>query len=292
MHIDKLTIADVMERNVLYFDPDAEDTCRAVCQRLNIYFLPALSGERYYTYSAQQKSFIELPIEEEQRITAQVPLFNSLDWLYDAKGKVLFVYDNERLAGMFSFSDYHRPVVTQAIINDLSDFGLLLGRLLELHEKTDHDVFEWLKGQSLELASEDRLKLLFNQLHPETSHPYMPPFARFRTKELFAYACADEHGMHYVDDDSGLGRYISLRLLTDFTNTTKEALEYAGSMTAHRWDTTSALTFYTTQFKQEYLCLVKAVTTRSDYQRILRENNKLALERANQYGSLSAMNRI
>ncbi|XWW47030.1 hypothetical protein JYG30_06170 [Fibrella sp. USSR17] len=296
MHIDKLTVADVMERNILYFDPDAEDTCYAVCKRLNIYFLPALSGDRYYTYSAQQKRFIELPIEEDQRIIVRVPLFHASDRLQFTTGNVLFVYDNKRLAGMLSFSDYHRPVVTQAITNDLSDFGVLLRRLLELHEKTDHDVFEWLKGQSQELVSEDRLKSLFNQLHPETSHPHMPPFMRFRTKELLAYVAADEHGPIYEDINSEMkdifSRYTVFKRLNKFADAAKEAIDYAGSMAQYRWDKFGMLDSDVGEFKREYLNLVNAVTTHSMYQRILQENNKRALEQVSQYGSLSEMGRL
>ena len=290
MHIDKLTVADFMERNVLHFDPDAEDTCRAVCQRLNVYFLPALSGDHYHTYSTQQKRFIELPIEEEQRINVRASFSSVSDRIHNIIGNVLFVYENKRLVGMLSFSDYHRPVVTKSITNDLSNFGLLLRRLLELHEKTDHDVFEWLKGQSLELASEDRLKLLFNQLHPETSHPHMPPFARFRTKELLAYANADEHGPLYRGINSGL--FDNFGRLINFTNITKEAVDYAGSMAQYRWDKFGALDTDVMAFKREYLNLVNAVTTHSTYQRILQENNRLALERVSQFGSLSIMSSI
>lgn len=68
MRHQSLTFADIMEPNLLYYDPEQADVCQKICERLRIDFFPSIDGKSKY------RKLDDLDLLKKEYITASATL--------------------------------------------------------------------------------------------------------------------------------------------------------------------------------------------------------------------------
>lgn len=144
-----ITFADIMERDLYYYDESREDICRRFCEMLRISYLPCLSEEpSFYTWNAQKERF-EGPnvITHRVSVRAEEEIFQPsvLKKFSYHHHNVLFVLEEKRLAGVVHIADYNKNAVLLTYYAFLLDFEKKLRELLIFSNKTNEDMVDYYK---------------------------------------------------------------------------------------------------------------------------------------------------
>jgi hypothetical protein len=149
MALKPLTFADIMERDLYYYDPSREDVCRQFCEMLRISYLPALSDRAsYFSWNVADDCF-----EGPHQVGAEVSVSIDDDIFHPSVLKkfgnhhhnVLFVLEEKRLAGVVHIADYNKNAVLLTYYAFLLDFEKKLRELLIFSNKTNDDIIDYYK---------------------------------------------------------------------------------------------------------------------------------------------------
>ncbi|RYC70030.1 hypothetical protein [Spirosoma sordidisoli] len=195
MHYYTLTIADIMERNVLFYDAENEDACRTICQTLNLDNLPALDGRSCY-FLDDDGNFTSQPIPVGSCVRPHERLFDDsiLNKFRQASHNVLFVYEDEDCNSNFlavvHISDFNRDVVIQTIQDDILVFERTLRQFLILLKETNTSIDTYLKTESPKKRN-NKLKKPYDNY---------APFQQYNLSDLLDFARHLSYpGVHYDD---------------------------------------------------------------------------------------------
>ncbi len=144
-----ITFADIMEKDLYYYDPSRKDICRRFCEMLHISYLPHLSEEpSFFSWNAKKEEF-EGPnvITHRVSVKADDPIFQPsvLKKFSYHHHNVLFVLEENRLAGVVHIADYNKNSVLLTYYAYLLDFEKKLRELLIFCGRTNADLVNYYK---------------------------------------------------------------------------------------------------------------------------------------------------
>jgi len=147
MTLKPLTFADIMERDMYYYDPSREHICRQFCEMLHISYLPYLADyPAYYHWNSEQEVF-EGPkaIDRHVSVYADEEIFHPgvIKKFGQHHHNVLFVMDEARLVGVVHIADYNKNAVLLTFYAYLLDFEKKLRELLIFSNKTNEDMVDY-----------------------------------------------------------------------------------------------------------------------------------------------------
>ncbi len=142
-----LTFADIMERDLYYYDSTREDICRQFCEMLHISYLPSLEKEpSFYSWDADKEVF-EGPNLVTHRVSVraddlifQPSILKKFSYHHH---NVLFVLEEKRLVGVVHIADYNKNAVLLTYYAFLLDFEKKLRELLIFSNKTNEDLVDY-----------------------------------------------------------------------------------------------------------------------------------------------------
>jgi hypothetical protein len=139
----KLTFEDIMQSNILYYDPIAENACFDICNHLRIDNMPGIDGLHYY--ERIKGMFERNKIEAFHRVSVNDNLISneSIEKFKSNSHNVLFVYEEDLLRGVVHISDYNRDVVLQKIQDDVLSFERKLRQLILLSGFKNSNMLEY-----------------------------------------------------------------------------------------------------------------------------------------------------
>ena len=135
----KLTVKDIMQTDVLYFDKDVEKACVQICEYLKIDNLPDIDGKSYHQYV--DGKFKRLKIRSQHKISINTNLNEKalLEKFRKNQHNVLFAFQGDILKGIVHISDYNKDIVLQRTQDDILLFERSLRQLILLHGyKNEH----------------------------------------------------------------------------------------------------------------------------------------------------------
>lgn len=145
MRIDQITVGDIMQRQILYFDAQVEDICSLICRELMINNMPSLQGKTAWVTEGQ--GWKEKLLHEQMVLSPDTRLLEPglANRFEKASHNVLFVFSGDMIRGVVHISDFNHPVVIKALQDDVSDFEQLLRKWLLLHGHTQQQVFDYVE---------------------------------------------------------------------------------------------------------------------------------------------------
>lgn len=143
MECSKLTVSDIMQSNILYYDEKIIEACKDICSHLKIDNLPAIDGKHFYKFI--DRSFKKFRIRGLHRTLIDTPLFSENLFSKFSKNEhnVLFVFFGDTLSGVVHISDYNRNIVLQKVQDDLLMFERNLRQLILLHGFINTDMLRY-----------------------------------------------------------------------------------------------------------------------------------------------------
>lgn len=175
-----------MERNLLFYDHKMKKTCALFCKKLQIDYLPSCDGKFKFVYDFKRDTFDKQPIEENQRLHADQPIFDkkNIERFRNNEHQVLFVYEGEVLVGVVHVCDYNRDIVLETIQQWVLTFEQLLRKYLLLVGKTNEDLWEFLSQK------------------PKPEAEYLNPFQSFYLLELMKYVKSDKVKLNLTEEEA------------------------------------------------------------------------------------------
>jgi len=156
-----LRFRDIMEKNVLFYDPANKEIVEKIVRHLKINYFPMADGKNLLQFTGDgiaNSTVVE--ISSSRQLDELAPIYCSESPAYNEKllklfkyhGEVLFVFtgkgnpDCQILRGVVHVSDYNRNVVLDAIQSDVLDFERDLRRYLIFMGKRNEDMVRYLKS--------------------------------------------------------------------------------------------------------------------------------------------------
>ena len=139
----KLTFEDIMQTNVLYYDPVAEAACHDICNHLKIDNMPGIDGRHYY--ELVNRNFEKRKIEAIHKVSINDNLISAelFEKFKANRHNVLFVFEEDVFRGVVHISDYNRDIVLQNIQDDILSFERKLRQLILLNGFTNKHMLRY-----------------------------------------------------------------------------------------------------------------------------------------------------
>ena len=141
-----IKIQDIMTRDVVYYDRDRDikDKLKTYCKNEHITYLPDLDLKK--VYFLHNEAFENKEIEKSLKITPDLYIFDE-DLLkqFQEGEHVLFVFDQDLIAGIIHFSDYNRIEVYTYLYELIANLERDLRKLLVLNNFTNNDMLDFFK---------------------------------------------------------------------------------------------------------------------------------------------------
>jgi hypothetical protein len=183
----RLTFADIQTSDLLYYDPDLEETCLSFCRDRNIDCLPCLDDPLKF-YQRTETGFREEQVTPDRKVQSRENIFDALLLERFRRHHLLFVYADQELTGVVHFSDYNKPVVDAYLFGLLSSYERSLRKLLASNELTNEDMlayFQWVADTTTEKDQRGayiRKRKTFEKYRPQNEK--LPLFERFYLDDL------------------------------------------------------------------------------------------------------------
>lgn len=191
MEYSKLSVADIMQPNILYYDEKIIEACIDICSYLKIDNLPAIDGKHFYKFG--NLSFKKYRINELHRTSIDTPIFSENIFSKFSKNKhdVLFVFFGDTLCGVVHISDYNRNIVLQKVQDDLLMFERNLRQLILLHGKNNFDMLRYFEYR-LESGRKQKDKDFYHEKilryqRMENEIKSLGPFQLFEFTDLLSF---------------------------------------------------------------------------------------------------------
>jgi hypothetical protein len=191
MEFLKLTVGDIMQANILYYDELASQACIDICSYLKIDNLPALDGKHFYKFN--NKSFSRCKIKKIHSTSVDTPIFDDTLAVKFLKNEhnVLFVFFGETLHGVVHISDYNRNIVLQKVQDDLLMFERNLRQLILLNGFDNIDMLKYFEYRLQKDRSDKKKKFYrekmerYRQMENEINS--LGPFQLFEFGDLLSF---------------------------------------------------------------------------------------------------------
>lgn len=191
MEYAKLSVGDIMQSNILYFDQKIIGACVDICSHLKIDNLPAIDGKHFYKYDGSV--FKKLKIRSIHSVSVDTPIFKEaiLSKFSKNEHNVLFVFFGDTLRGIVHISDYNRNIVLQKIQDDLLMFERSLRQLILLHGYDNNDMLKYFeyrllkdKGDKKKAFYKEKI-IRYKQMEDEIKS--LGPFQLFEFGDLLSF---------------------------------------------------------------------------------------------------------
>ncbi|MBM3454215.1 MAG: hypothetical protein FJX80_03590 [Bacteroidetes bacterium] len=191
MEFVKLTIGDIMQANIIYYDELTSQACVDICSYLKIDNLPALDGKHFYKFNNQ--SFSRHKIRKIHSTFIDTPIFDETLEVKFLKNEhnVLFVFFGETLHGVVHISDYNRNIVLQKVQDDLLLFERNLRQLILLSGFDNIDMLKYFEYKLQKDRSDKKKKFFrgkierYKQMENEINS--LGPFQLFEFSDLLNF---------------------------------------------------------------------------------------------------------
>lgn len=137
----------IMTSDVLFYGDAFKEDCKTFCNKRNITYLPS-GNNANVCYKLDGGEFKKKGIEESQRVEVTDKIFDNSILDKFRRHHVLFVYRNNKIAGIVHFCDYNRDSVFLNIYPLLLQFERELRKLLISHGLRNEDMIEFFKNHS------------------------------------------------------------------------------------------------------------------------------------------------
>jgi hypothetical protein len=141
----KITVEEIMQSEILYYDEEVESACKNICELLKIDSMPCLTGDSHMKY--ENNSFRIMSINDDKKISTDDLISSEtvLRKFKNNKHDILFCYEGNILKGVVHICDYNKNVVLQKIQDDILTFERTLRHLMILSGKRDEDMIKYFK---------------------------------------------------------------------------------------------------------------------------------------------------
>lgn len=148
MEHQKLTFADIAQKNILFFDRNEEKACLNICKTLRIDNMPDYDSLHFHELEGEE--FVQKKILEEHKLSFKDRIFNDelITQFANNKHNVLFVFKGDVLIGIVHFSDYNQTKVLQAIQDDVLAFERRMRQLLFLAGFRNKDMLNYFEKRA------------------------------------------------------------------------------------------------------------------------------------------------
>ncbi len=119
--------------NVIFFDKDFENTCRRVCEILDIDLFPLFNS--YSAMTLNKGKWIKKSVNDYQKINNNTLIFDKsvIERMDNAPSNILFVYDEQNIFfGIVHFTDFHKQIVYQSLYQNFYEFETNIREYLTL----------------------------------------------------------------------------------------------------------------------------------------------------------------
>lgn len=191
MEFLKLTIGDIMQANIIYYDELTSQACVDICSYLKIDNLPALDGKHFYKFNNQ--SFSRHKIRKIHSTFVDTPIFDETLAVKFLKNEhnVLFVFFGETLHGVVHISDYNRNIVLQKVQDDLLLFERNLRQLILLNGFDNIDMLKYFEYRLQKDRSDKKKKFYRGKIErykqTENEINSLGPFQLFEFSDLLNF---------------------------------------------------------------------------------------------------------
>lgn len=191
MTLKRLTFTDIQTSDLLYYDPDLEETCLCFCRDRNIDCLPSLSDPLKF-YQSTEAGFSEAQVTPARMVKSSENIFDASLLERFRTHHLLFVYADQELTGVVHFSDYNRPVVDAYLYGLLSSYERSLRKLLALKGLKNEDMLAYFRSKLAKPKKEQDIELYQGKLKEyERRRPQnerLPTFECFYLLDLISLA--------------------------------------------------------------------------------------------------------
>lgn len=148
MKHQKLTFADIAQKNILYFDQNEKSACLNICKTLRIDNMPDYDSLHFHELEGEE--FVQKKILEEHKLSFKDRIFNDelITQFANNKHNVLFVFKGDVLTGIVHFSDYNQTKVLQAIQDDILTFERRMRQMLFLNGFRNADMLKYFEQRA------------------------------------------------------------------------------------------------------------------------------------------------
>ena len=146
-----------MISEVLLYEPEFVDECKRFCKERDITFLPSVSNN-FKCWKCANDHFFEFDIEESQIVNIIADMFDDISFEKFRKHNVLFVQDQNHLAGVVHFSDYNKEPVFVYLYTLLLNFESNLRVLLGYSGLNNKDMREFFESRKTNAVYAERLE--------------------------------------------------------------------------------------------------------------------------------------
>lgn len=142
------TIAEIMVKHILYFDPEYSTDWERICENEDIDLLPSFDLKTLHCLNMQSKQFEAKPLTYRMKVAPTDTIFGEEVVEKILENQLLFVFDDGVGMGVVHFSDYNQDKVLVFLYQTILEFEKDLRKMLEIRGVTREDVFESISDEA------------------------------------------------------------------------------------------------------------------------------------------------
>ena len=220
----KLTIAEIMQPNILFYDKIAEPACFDICNYLKINNMPSITGTDYFELI--DNKFHKTPINSKHQVLASSKIFTNdiIKQFAQNNHNVLFVYEENALVGVVHIADYNRDIVLQCIQDDMLILERKLRQLILLNGYTNEDMKLHFEKTLAKTESENTRKYYENKINSYNKNKVeinsLGQFQLFEFTDLmnFAHRYEKNPSHQFIDYEISGKKISSIEILRSLRN--------------------------------------------------------------------------
>ena len=291
----KLTVEDIMQPKILFYDDHCQNACFEICNYLKIDNLPHISGN--YFYELIEDKFEKKQLKSKHKTSIYTPIFSEglLERFKNNKHNVLFVYYEQSIKGVVHISDYNNDIMLQYIQDDILTLERKLRQLILLKGFLNNHMIDYLNQKKNENNLRDKKKYS-NKLRiiakKKEELEAIGHFQLFEFSDILEFAESNFTNSIFKTKDYKFDGNIEsgkeiLRKLRNLAMHGKNPIEKQSATSIYSFESLKNLSNSLLVLRKEYSRITNTINSHPAYKRIKLLGNKNKLELISKYRSKS-----